>query len=370
MLKTFRNRSNTNWERTDELLSAYLDGMLPMQERAALEARLLQEPALLARLEGLRLTVSVLRDLPEVETPRNFILSPSMVAQPRVAPRPRQRRIWTVFGWATAAAALMFLLVFGGDVFFVAPSLRPQPADFIAGESQTLVLTPGLRAIPSSTVMPEVAPVEAEATAELQLEKEAVAEQALSDGVEVEVAVEDEIAVKVPPATEATRGMVGAAAPTIGDGTAAADTDASENLSEFEARTTEEGGMTLAQATPVSESGPAPSGEVADATAVEEAVTIAPEPSPAEVTEGAPQFVSPLARTEVEESDTEPEILPERATTPEAVAVAPLTALAPALDSELVAKSAPFWLRLLEVGLGLAVVVLGTTTLMLRRRKV
>ena len=363
MLKTFKNWRRTNIEQTDELLSAYLDGMLPLEEIAVLEARLRQEPALLTRLDGLRVTVSALRDLPEVETPRNFILSPSMVAQPKTATRPRQRRVWPVFGWATAVAALMFLLVFGSDVFFVAPSLRSQPAVSGAEKFQTIVQTPSRPAILGPTADPDVAQVEAEALVEPQLEKEAVESQSPSDAVESEVTVEAE------PATEVARGMMGAAAPTVGGGTATVGTDVSEKVSEVEARTTEEGQMSPAQATPMPESAPAPGVEVADGTAVEEAVATTPEPPPTIVAEGVPQVVSPPAEMEATESDIETQTLPERASTPDAVAVVPLTAPTPAADTGQVAKSVPLWLRLLEVGLGLAAIVLGTVTLVLRGRK-
>ena len=65
--------------RDDELLSAYIDGALTPREQARLEARLAVEPALRERLDALQETVMLLRQLPQVPAPRNFILSPAMV---------------------------------------------------------------------------------------------------------------------------------------------------------------------------------------------------------------------------------------------------------------------------------------------------
>ena len=375
MLKTFRKWRRRNTKETDELLSAYLDGLLQMDERAALEARLRQEPDLVAQLEGLRLTVSALRDLPRVETPRNFILSPSMVAQPRAATHPRQPRVWPVFGWATAAVALMFLLVFGSDVFIVAPSLRSQSEVSGVEKFQTIVQTPSHPAILSPTGEPGVAPVEAEAYVEPRLEKEAVTPESVSGAVESEVAVEvetiveAEIVVETEAPTAVARGMMGATVPSIGDGTATVATDISEKVVEAEAHPADEGEVGLAQVTPIPERAPPQSGEEAEATAIEEAFVISPESAPTAVVEGVPQVVSPAAEMEATESDMETQTLPERTWTPDAIAVVPLTAPTPAVDTEQVAKSVPLWLRLLEVGLGLAVVALGTVTLVLRARK-
>lgn len=130
MFKALKRRQS-NQEPLDELLSAYLDGLLPLDEQAQLEARLAREPALRDRLEGLRLTMEALAGLPEVEVPRNFILSPSMVA-PQPTPRPRRRRTAPILSWATAVATLLFIFVLAGDLFVIAPSMRIEPTDVVA----------------------------------------------------------------------------------------------------------------------------------------------------------------------------------------------------------------------------------------------
>jgi len=101
--------------RMDELLSAYLDGELSPGERARLEARLEADPALRERLEGLRQTVALVRDLPRVQPPRNFLLTPSMVASPRPRPAPR-RWLAPALTFATAVSGLLCVIVLAGSL--------------------------------------------------------------------------------------------------------------------------------------------------------------------------------------------------------------------------------------------------------------
>ena len=97
-------------ERMDELLSAYLDGELNQRERTLLEARLKSEPELQARLEALRQTVSLVRALPQVQAPRNFILTPAMVRADR--PRAASRRwLAPALTFATGAVGLLCVVV-------------------------------------------------------------------------------------------------------------------------------------------------------------------------------------------------------------------------------------------------------------------
>jgi anti-sigma factor RsiW len=119
--------------RTDELLSAYLDGALSPEERARLEARLAVDADLRDRLEAMRRTVALVRGLPRVEAPRNFLLTPDMVA-PATRRRPAllQRRLAPVLTFATALSALACALVVIGNLltlgvggFGAAPAAAP-----------------------------------------------------------------------------------------------------------------------------------------------------------------------------------------------------------------------------------------------------
>ena len=113
-------------ERRDELLSAYLDGELSQRERELLEVRLSEDPALRADLRAVHRTMSLVRDLPEVAAPRNFILSESMVerrrpveAGPGARPEPSRRaRAWAapLLTAATMLVSLLFIVVLAGDL--------------------------------------------------------------------------------------------------------------------------------------------------------------------------------------------------------------------------------------------------------------
>jgi hypothetical protein len=123
-------------KRQDELLSAYLDGQLSAEEQVRLEARLAADPALQADLEALRHTIALVRDLPPVSVPRNFIL-PRTAARPLPAPPARPRLAWAapLLTAATAATSLLFVLVLAGNLLLprmasnqaFAPASAPLP---------------------------------------------------------------------------------------------------------------------------------------------------------------------------------------------------------------------------------------------------
>jgi anti-sigma factor RsiW len=111
-------RRESERERRDELLSAYLDDELSTEEQARLEAQLATDPALRAELDALRHTVTLVRDLPPVPLPRNFVLPQTMAVLPRPTPSVRPRRGWTapLLTAATAVVSLMFVVVLVGDL--------------------------------------------------------------------------------------------------------------------------------------------------------------------------------------------------------------------------------------------------------------
>lgn len=98
-----------------ELLSGYIDNALPPDERQALEARLAAEPTLRAELESLRGTVALLRGMPVFKAPRDFTLTPAMVARPEsaleIVPKRRAQPFYLSPVFSAAAAAAAFLLV-------------------------------------------------------------------------------------------------------------------------------------------------------------------------------------------------------------------------------------------------------------------
>ncbi|HXF64965.1 MAG TPA: hypothetical protein VNK95_25280, partial [Caldilineaceae bacterium] len=124
---------------TDELLSAYLDNAVTDQERALIEAAVAVEPDIAWRLDSLRQTVMLLRELPELPLPRSFTLQEAQVSDVLVARAAVARRasghaaragFWSNFvaGWrsfwqagnpvlrnAMATSLVLLLLLTGGS---------------------------------------------------------------------------------------------------------------------------------------------------------------------------------------------------------------------------------------------------------------
>jgi ferric-dicitrate binding protein FerR (iron transport regulator) len=90
-----------------ELISAYIDGEVTAEERAALEARMERDPALRAAFEELQATAQLLHDLPRMTPPRSFTIDPASVR-----PRRAGAFVWLRFGSALAAVLLALTVTF------------------------------------------------------------------------------------------------------------------------------------------------------------------------------------------------------------------------------------------------------------------
>ncbi|MFN8468126.1 MAG: hypothetical protein U0X20_21380 [Caldilineaceae bacterium] len=66
---------------TNELLSAYIDEAVTEEERRLIEQAVAEDADVAWRLESLRATVRLLRELPAMSLPRSFILTPEQVGQ-------------------------------------------------------------------------------------------------------------------------------------------------------------------------------------------------------------------------------------------------------------------------------------------------
>lgn len=168
-------------ERRDELLSAYLDGELSAEEQARVEAQLAADPALQADLDGLRQTVALVRDLPQVPAPRNFVLPQTTAARPRSAPLARPRRAWAapLLTAATAVASLLFVALLSLDLLL--PRIGGNLAFAPASEPQM------------ATEAPREMPVEQEVEAEAEEMAEAVPQPAGEALAEMPPAAPDEV---------------------------------------------------------------------------------------------------------------------------------------------------------------------------------
>ncbi len=109
-----------------ELLSAYLDRQLKPKQVSSLEARLSGDPVLSAALGELQRTRDALRSLPKMRAPRNFTLTPQMVGQRSPLRSRPVTRLAPIFGFASALATFLLVLVVIGDLLgILTPSVKP-----------------------------------------------------------------------------------------------------------------------------------------------------------------------------------------------------------------------------------------------------
>jgi anti-sigma factor RsiW len=149
-----------------EDLSAYLDGELPTEQAARLEARLQADRSLQEAAQELRATAKLLASLPQVRPPRNFTLTPETAG---VRQRPRS---YPGLQLATALASLAFLLCIGLDAVMgriggfgaMAPAPAAQElrsAPLIQEAPQAPAPTAALAPAPSATLGVETYSLEA-----------------------------------------------------------------------------------------------------------------------------------------------------------------------------------------------------------------
>ncbi|RME54062.1 MAG: hypothetical protein D6790_17160 [Caldilineae bacterium] len=159
---------------SDELLSAYIDGAVTVEERRRVEAALRTDPQVAWRHESLRQTVALLRSLPQVPAPRPFTVTEAQVAdvlarrRSRSQVRPSSREGWwagflaflnsgnlALRNAAAVAAALFVILAVTG------PFLRGRPAMQRAPEPVAAELTaPETAGVPAQAPAPQAAPQE------------------------------------------------------------------------------------------------------------------------------------------------------------------------------------------------------------------
>lgn len=120
MWRLFGRFKRTKCDKTEEMLSAYMDGRLDIQERIRLEQHLQTCQHCQNELDSFRATVDLLHQVPQVSPSRSF-----RVAQAEPAPR------WTalpVLRLATAAAVVLLVLAFTADLTNLFET-TPQPIE-------------------------------------------------------------------------------------------------------------------------------------------------------------------------------------------------------------------------------------------------
>ena len=119
-----------------ELLSAYLDGELSARALARLLSRLEHEPGLKRALDEMKAVVQQLGSLPEAPLPRSFTLTPETAG---IRSRPRA---YPVFQFATALAAVVFVVLVGLDTFTGQLSMASRAAVMSDAAEEALVAAP------------------------------------------------------------------------------------------------------------------------------------------------------------------------------------------------------------------------------------
>jgi hypothetical protein len=112
---SFLNRwSKTEHQWVEESLSAYMDGELSPADQARVKKHLQECKSCTEHLQELRQTVRLVRQLPVIPAPRSFAVRPVVTG----AKPARTARSWGygVLKGATAIAALLLMLLVGGDV--------------------------------------------------------------------------------------------------------------------------------------------------------------------------------------------------------------------------------------------------------------
>lgn len=122
MNRSRTERGNREHRFVSDHLSAYIDEQLGNHDRLRVETHLSTCAECRADLHSLRWTQCLLQKAPAIKIPRSFVLREVDVA-PRPAPGARLRLL--TVQWATAAVALLFVLVLGVDLLNVA---RPHQA--------------------------------------------------------------------------------------------------------------------------------------------------------------------------------------------------------------------------------------------------
>ena len=106
-----------------DLMTAYLDAELPADEAAAFEARLAEDPEARAEVEQLRLVMSLVQALPEIQAPPDFA--------EKVARRVRRRMAlgadgtWSLVSLPFQVLSMVVILTVAG--LYMMAQLEQQP---------------------------------------------------------------------------------------------------------------------------------------------------------------------------------------------------------------------------------------------------
>ncbi len=141
----FKRFKRSEHERVEELLSAYMDGELSIEEATLVEKHLRECSPCAQDLETLRQAVNLVRHLPAVSPPRSFAISHLVV--------PERPWAWgyVYLKGGTALAALLLIVLLAGDLGFqylgaprmAAPAPEPMVLEVTAEAPEAEIEVPG-----------------------------------------------------------------------------------------------------------------------------------------------------------------------------------------------------------------------------------
>jgi hypothetical protein len=124
----------TEHDRVHKSLSTYIDHELSSAEQERVKAHLAVCETCRHDLRTLHWTRGLLRETPPVRVPRSFVVREADIA----SPKPVRRRSWFGMQWAATVVAALFVLVLAGDMLTGAWLARGgvQPAALLVSEEQ------------------------------------------------------------------------------------------------------------------------------------------------------------------------------------------------------------------------------------------
>jgi hypothetical protein len=114
MFDFIRDLRKSGEEKQREALNAYLDGALAPRQRRQIEKTLAADAGLQEQLDDMRLLKQQMRQLPQRQVPRNFMLDPALYGRPAKEPL---IQAYPLLRTATVLTAFIFIFALAANLF-------------------------------------------------------------------------------------------------------------------------------------------------------------------------------------------------------------------------------------------------------------